>query len=98
MRVPTAEGADLVVLRKRASTAAITYRLADSDGIPVGVEFATASVSSPGFEEYRTGESPAVRAASLVRLVDTLKFAETAHRGFLVVTATPSSVRRSGIS
>lgn len=62
--------------------------LADTNGTPVGVEFATASVSSPGLEYYRPGEQPAVLASGLVRMIDSLKFAETGHRGFMVVTAT----------
>lgn len=63
--------------------------LADSSGTPVGVEFATASVSSPGLEEYRTSEHPDALASGLIHLIDSLKFTETAHRGFMVVTATP---------
>lgn len=63
--------------------------LADAAGTAVGVEFATASVSSPGLETYRTSEHPDALAAGLVRLIDTLKFTDTSHRGFMVVTATP---------
>lgn len=62
--------------------------LADANGIPVGVEFATASVSSPGLEHYRPGEHPDALANGLVHLIDRLEFAETAHRGFMVITAT----------
>ncbi|NMG31027.1 alkaline phosphatase D family protein [Aromatoleum evansii] len=63
--------------------------LTDENGIAVGVEFATASVSSPGLEHYRPSEQPAALATGLVRLIEALEFAETGHRGFMVVTATP---------
>lgn len=62
--------------------------LTDEHGIAVGVEFATASVSSPGLEHYRPSERPDALATGLVRLIDALEFAETGHRGFMVVTAT----------
>lgn len=61
--------------------------LADAGGTPVGVEFATASVSSPGLEEYVSEVAPAELAASFVDIVGPLQYAETTHRGFMVVTA-----------
>jgi alkaline phosphatase D len=55
---------------------------------PVGVEFATSSVTSPGFEEYLPNEDPAVLAAALQQLISTLKYCDTSRRGYMVVTAT----------
>lgn len=60
--------------------------LADHHGNPVGVEFATASVSSPGLEEYLSGDDPTAVAAALTRLIPPLEYAETGHRGFMIVT------------
>ncbi len=66
--------------------------LADIDGNPVGVEFATSSVSSPGLEEYFPEEDPDAVAAGLVRLIEPLAYADTEHRGYMTVTVTPASV------
>lgn len=80
--------------------------LKDRAGNPVGVEFATSSVTSPGFEEYLgAGFAPDQLAfaltslanlntvASQSRLAGSLKYAETSLRGYMVVTATPAQVR-----
>ncbi|MDY0013916.1 MAG: alkaline phosphatase D family protein [Rhodocyclaceae bacterium] len=67
--------------------------LEDGQGQPVGVEFATASVSSPGLEEYLPDEDPAALAAALPRIIEPLEYAETAHRGFLLVTFTSQECR-----
>ncbi|AVP56989.1 alkaline phosphatase D family protein [Pulveribacter suum] len=67
--------------------------LRDMSGNPVGVEFATSSVSSPGFEEYLPGEDPALLAGALLRLVEPLKYCDTARRGYMVVTATAAECR-----
>ena len=63
------------------------------NGTPAGVEFATSSVSSPGFEEYLPNENPQVLAASLRQLITPLKYCDTSRRGFMVVTATPTACR-----
>lgn len=63
------------------------------NGTPVGVEFATASVSSPGFEEYLPSENPAFLAAALTQLIDPLQYCDTARRGFLQLTVTPAACR-----
>lgn len=81
-------GKNLVVLAGDTHNAWAS-NLADANGTPVGVEFATASVSSPGLEHYRPGEQPAALADGLLGLIDALEYAETGHRGFMVVTATP---------
>ncbi len=61
--------------------------LDDGAGNPVGVEFATSSVSSPGFETILP-EDPAVLAAGLTQLIGPLQYCDTARRGYLLVTAT----------
>jgi alkaline phosphatase D len=58
------------------------------DAKPAGVEFATSSVSSPGFEEYLPAIPPAALASALTGFIPTLKFAETEHRGLLIVSLT----------
>jgi alkaline phosphatase D len=67
--------------------------LATATGTAVGVEFATSSVSSPGFEAYLPDVDPAQLAAALPQLVQALQWADTHRRGFLVVTATNSECR-----
>ncbi len=62
-------------------------------GTPVGVEFATSSVSSPGFEEYLPNENPAFLAGALTQLIDPLVYCDTARRGFLQLTVTPGACR-----
>ncbi|WP_130482319.1 alkaline phosphatase D family protein [Sphaerotilus mobilis] len=61
--------------------------LDDGAGNPVGVEFATSSVSSPGFETILT-DDPAALAAGLTQLIGPLQYCDTARRGYLLVTAT----------
>lgn len=67
--------------------------LADLRGNQVGVEFATPGVSSPGLETYFPNESPQAVAAGLQQIIGPLVYAETATRGFMVVTATPQECR-----
>ncbi|MDO3381293.1 alkaline phosphatase D family protein [Gilvimarinus algae] len=64
--------------------------LADADGHPVGVEFATSSVSSPGLEEY-LGVPEAAYAqteAGIVNLVAGLKYLNAGDRGLLTLDIT----------
>ncbi len=61
--------------------------LDDGAGNPVGVEFATSSVSSPGFETLLP-EDPAALAAGLTQLIGPLQYCDTSRRGYLLVTAT----------
>lgn len=56
------------------------------DGTPAGVEFATSSVSSPGFEEYLVDIVPDLLAGALVQFAEPLKYANTQHRGFMILT------------
>lgn len=67
--------------------------LVDNKGDAVGVEFATSSVSSPGFEEYLSDIPPEQFAAALPTLVQggTLKYTNTSERGYMVVTVTPEA-------
>ncbi|MDX3904523.1 MAG: alkaline phosphatase D family protein [Pigmentiphaga sp.] len=80
--------------------------LRDKDGNAVGVEFATSSVTSPGFEEYLgNGVPPAQLAALLTGLANlstlaagnkwagSLKYVDTSLRGYMVLTATPDRIR-----
>lgn len=66
--------------------------LADMHGNPVGVEFATSSVSSPGFEEYLPQEDPAMLAGALQQLIAPLKYCDTSRRGYMLLTATATEV------
>jgi alkaline phosphatase D len=59
----------------------------------VGVEFATPGVTSPGLETYFPTENPVQVAAGLAQIIAPLVYAETATRGFMVVTATASECR-----
>lgn len=68
--------------------------LKDTSGNQIGVEFAGASVSAPGMEEYLmiTSEAQAQQLeAALTVLVDDLEYANLNNRGFLVVTFTADS-------
>ena len=67
--------------------------LQDLNGNAIGVEFATSSVSSPGFEDYLPKENPATLAAALTQLIGPLQYADTSRRGFLVLSVTPSECR-----
>jgi len=67
--------------------------LVDVQGRPVGVEFATPGISSPGLEEFFPAEPPTAVAAGLEQLIGPLVYAETASRGYMLVTATPGECR-----
>lgn len=67
--------------------------LLDLQGNRCGVEFATPSVSSPGFEAVFPNEDPQVFAASVEALIGPLKYAETSRRGFLLLTITAAECR-----
>ncbi len=60
-----------------------------NDGRPAGVEFATHSVSSPGFETYLSGVAPSALAKALVGANPGLRWCETSQRGYTHVTLTP---------
>ncbi|MHB9955187.1 alkaline phosphatase D family protein [Vibrio campbellii] len=65
--------------------------LKDVSNNPVGVEFATSSVSSPGLEEYLALEPVAIAQMeyTLPNLVSELQWTDIKQRGFMRVTFTP---------
>jgi alkaline phosphatase D len=65
--------------------------LEDAAGNRVGVEFAGQSVTSTGLEIDHRDIGRQFLADSFVRMVPELKFAETSHRGYLIVTLTPAA-------
>lgn len=67
--------------------------LLDYAGNPVGVEFATTSVSSPGLEEYFPSEDPVLVAAGLTQIIGPLEYANTHQRGYMLVTASHAECR-----
>lgn len=67
--------------------------LTDANGQAVGVEFGVPSVTSPGFEAYFPTAAPAGVAAGMEQLIGPLRYAETASRGFVVLTVTPTETR-----
>lgn len=60
------------------------------DGSVVGHEFATSSISSPGFEEYLPTLTPEQSKAIFLGVVNDLKFADTSRRGFMLMRFTPA--------
>jgi alkaline phosphatase D len=60
-------------------------------GTKVGEEFATPGVSSPGLEEYLSAIPPVQAAGIFTGVIDTLNYADTARRGFLLMTFTPTA-------
>jgi alkaline phosphatase D len=70
------------------------------DGTEVGVEFATSSVTSPGFETYLGNVDAATVAAfqqSLLLLIDGLKYFDASRRGYLMATFTQADVKSEWI-
>ncbi len=68
--------------------------LKDMNGNFVGVEFATASVTSPGLEQYLNISEPEVPAteAGIKQLIDDLQYLNVSDRGFMVVTFSSDEV------
>lgn len=62
-------------------------------GTKVGEEFATSSVSSPGFEEYLTAIPPAQIKAIFEGVVDDLKWMDASQRGYLKMTFTAAEAK-----
>ncbi|RZI98627.1 MAG: alkaline phosphatase, partial [Haliea sp.] len=67
--------------------------LTDAGGAHVGVEFATASVSSPGFERTLPLISTVILQDAFPEMVPDLRYAETSKRGYVVLTLTPGEAR-----
>ena len=72
-----------------------TSELMDVSNNPVGVEFATSSVSSPGLEEYLALEPVAIAQMeyTLPHLVSELQWTDIKQRGFMRVTFTPEKAQ-----
>ncbi len=58
-----------------------------------GVEFATASVSSPGLESAYPKRAPHDVARIMEQMIEPLYYAQTSKRGYLIVTVTSDEVR-----
>jgi alkaline phosphatase D len=74
--------------------------LKSQNGTEVGVEFATSSVSSPGFETYLGNVDAQTVAAfqqSLLLLVDGLSYFDASRRGYLMATFTQADVKSEWI-
>lgn len=67
--------------------------LQDISGNQVGVEFATSSVSSSGFESFLPNEAPDALAARLVQFIEPLRFANTEHRGYMILSVSNDEVQ-----
>ncbi len=87
-----AANSNLVVLSGDSHNA-FASNLRDASGAAVGVEFDTPSVTSTGLELKYRDISRQFLADSLVRIMPDLKFAETTHRGYLLLTLTPQAAR-----
>ncbi len=68
-------------------------RLTLVNGTVVGQEFATSSVSSPGFEEYLAARPPAQTKQIFEGVVNDLRYADTSRRGFLLMNFTPTEAK-----
>ena len=69
--------------------------LKDINGDQIGVEFATASVTSPGLEEYLGIPDEMIQGAeqAISLLVDDLDFLNVNQRGYMLVTFTPEEAK-----
>ncbi|HGF5001656.1 TPA: alkaline phosphatase [Vibrio parahaemolyticus] len=69
--------------------------LKDVSNNPIGVEFATSSVSSPGLEEYLALDPVAIAQMeyTLPHLVSELQWADIKQRGFMQVTFTADAAK-----
>lgn len=69
--------------------------LRSGDGTEVGIELATSSVSSPGFESFLGSDSPEVIQGfqqALMTLIDDLNYFDASRRGFMMTTFTENEV------
>ncbi|MDO6760358.1 alkaline phosphatase D family protein [Tamlana sp. 2_MG-2023] len=74
--------------------------LTSQQGTEVGVELATAGVSSPGFETYLGATSPEMIAGfeqAMTTLVDGLSYFDASRRGFMMATFTSTEVKSEWI-
>ncbi len=89
-----AKNKNLVVLAGDTHNAWASH-LTDQAGDAVGVELATASVSSPGLESYLQLPASAIASAeqAITVLVDDLRYLNASQRGYLRVTFTAEEAR-----
>ncbi|WP_066217869.1 alkaline phosphatase D family protein [Formosa haliotis] len=69
--------------------------LKSQDGTEVGVELATSSISSPGFETYLGDTNPALLEGfqqAMTTLVEGLEYFDASRRGYLLATFTNSEL------
>lgn len=88
-------GTKLVVLAGDTHNAWANNLPLSSTGSMTGVEFATASVTSPGIEAVFGLETPEQIIGTemgVIQLIDNLKYTNLADRGFLTLTITPEQV------
>lgn len=71
--------------------------LTNEAGEAIGVEFATSSVSSPGFEVNVPDILPATLQGVLLQLIPGLKYTNSSQRGYMVVTVTPEACQSEWI-
>lgn len=71
--------------------------LVDAQGVAIGVEFATPSVTSPGFETIFPDQAPLAFAGALQQLIGPLVYTDTSRRGYMVVTATREAMQAEWI-
>ncbi len=71
--------------------------LTDATGRSVGVEFGVPSVTSLGLEQEHRKLSSQFMAETLVRMIPDLKYAEIGHRGYLIVTLTPTAAQANWV-
>ena len=83
-------GKNLVVLSGDTHNA-WANELKTEAGTPVGVEFATSSVSSPGFEDYLPNVPAPQLKGALESFITDLRYCDTSRRGYMIVTATPEA-------
>lgn len=79
---------------------AANLSVATAQGIrPLGVEFATPGVTSPGFEQTLVGVDPAKLSRLMIEtstnrsVLDKLVYCDTARRGYVVIDLTPAATR-----
>ena len=62
-------------------------------GVDVGVELATSSVSSPGLEAFFPAEDPDALSAGVTQIIEPLHYANLQHRGYLVARFSATECR-----
>lgn len=85
------KGRNVVVLAGDTH-ASWALNLQGEEGAPVAVEFAAPSVTSPGIEAFVPGDPKKIADAFTAASPD-LIWADTAHRGYVLVTLSPQEAR-----